>query len=73
MRDMAVKALNAMPPEPSEAISVGHTLTRPRHNSATCVTAHRLPGHNASATVSPDTKWGKDFDKDCYLQGNKDT
>jgi hypothetical protein len=40
------------------------------HNSVTCVAAHRLPGHDASATVV-DTKGGKDFNKDWYLQENK--
>jgi hypothetical protein len=42
------------------------------HSSATCAAAHRLPGHDASATVA-DTKGGKEFNKDWYLQGNKDT
>jgi len=42
------------------------------HNSATCIAAHRLLGHDASATVA-DTKGGKDMNKDWYLQGNKDT
>jgi len=42
------------------------------HNSTTSVTAHRLPGHDVSATVA-DTKGGKDFNKDWYLQGNKNT
>jgi hypothetical protein len=42
------------------------------HNSASCIAATRLPGHDASATVA-DTKGGKDFNKDWYLQGNKGT
>jgi hypothetical protein len=42
------------------------------HTSATCVAASRLPGHDASATVA-DTKGGKHYNKDWYLQGNKDT
>jgi hypothetical protein len=42
------------------------------HTSATCGATSRLPGHEASATVA-DTKGGKDYNKDWYLQGNKDT
>ena len=42
------------------------------HTSATCGATWRLPGHNATATVA-DTKGGKVFNKDWYLQGNKDT
>jgi hypothetical protein len=42
------------------------------HTSATCLAANRLPGHDASATVA-DTKGGKEWNKNWYLQGNKDT
>ncbi len=42
------------------------------HTSATCGATSRLPGHEASATVA-DTKGGKDYNKDWYLKGNKDT
>ena len=42
------------------------------HASATCIAAYRLPGHDASATVA-DTKGGKGFNKDWFLQRNKDT
>ena len=42
------------------------------HTSATCAATSRLPGHDATATVA-DTKGGKVFNKDWYLQGNKDT
>ena len=31
------------------------------HNSATCVAAHRLPGHDVSATVADTKGGGKDF------------
>jgi hypothetical protein len=42
------------------------------HTSATYVAASRLPGHDASPTVA-DTKEGKDYNKDWYLQENKYT
>ncbi len=42
------------------------------HSSATCAAASMLPGHGASTTVA-DTKGGKEFNKDWYLQGTKDT
>jgi hypothetical protein len=42
------------------------------HTSATCLAANRLPGHDASETVA-DTKGGKEWNKNWYLQGNKDT
>jgi hypothetical protein len=42
------------------------------HTSATCLAANRLPGHDASATVA-DTKGGKEWNKNWYLRGNKDT
>ncbi len=42
------------------------------HTSATCLAANPLPGHDASATVA-DTKGGKEWNKDWYLQGNKNT
>ncbi len=42
------------------------------HTSATCLAANRLLGHNASATVA-DTKGGKEWNKNWYLHGNKDT
>ncbi len=42
------------------------------HTSATCLASNRLLGHDASATVA-DTKGGKEWNKNWYLQGNKDT
>ncbi len=47
-------------------------LNKTSHTSATCLAANRLPGHNASATVA-DTKGDKEWNKNWYLQGNKDT
>jgi hypothetical protein len=42
------------------------------HTSPICLAANWLPGHDASATVA-DTKGGKEWNKNWYLQGNKDT
>jgi hypothetical protein len=42
------------------------------HTSTTCLAANRLLRHDASTTVA-DTKGGKEWNKNRYLQGNKDT
>jgi hypothetical protein len=42
------------------------------HNSATCCATGQLPGHDEPATVV-DTKGGKDWNKDWYLRGKRDT
>ncbi len=57
-------------PKASGAITVGCTVTKP--GTPVRLAASRLPGHDVSTAVA-DTKGGKDYNKDWYLQGNKDT